>query len=400
MKIDTNKLPIKILEIFRIFNAQKPDSIRLVGGCVRDFLLGKEVSDYDFACQFTPDQSSQIITNAGFRAIPTGEKYGTITALINNSSFEITTLRSDQNTNGRHPEAQFIQDYFQDAKRRDFTINALYLSQNGQIHDYFNGIEDLKNHQVKFIGDPNQRITEDYLRILRFFRFSAIYSNQLNQEGLQACLNNKSGLEILSSDRIRSELVKFFNSKNPKFLLEILSLIEKSTIRQELIPTKFNIEKLKQILQLENILQTKIPTKLKLFCLIFTDQDLNQTFSKLNLSNSDKKHYYNLFVNIEKNPQQLTNKDLQNLIIHLDRELLRNFYLFQASQNDNPNQTQILQNLEFINNFEIPIFPVNGDDLIELGFEGVKIGETLTNLKQKWIESEFKMSREELLSTV
>lgn len=402
MKIDLKKLPEEVFEIFRIFNEREADCLRLVGGCVRDLLLEKEITDYDFATKLTPEESIRVIAGAGFKAIPTGVKYGTVTALVGDFSFEITTLRSDENSDGRHPEAKFVEDYLQDAKRRDFTMNALYLDQNGEIYDYFNGIDDLRGGIVKFIGEPDQRIKEDYLRIMRFFRFTAIYANDVNEEGLEACLANKSGMEILSGDRIREELIKFFNAEDEEFLLEVLSLMEDEGVRQEILPVKFNITNLELILDLEEQLEVEFSAKLLLFGLIFDGQkNLKEAFAKLNISNSDKKYYSVLSRYVNSIDGFLGQKDLQKLSVYLKKELLLDLYLFKTAQNllllEDINIDKIWQNIDFINDYQPPIFPVNGDDLLKMGFEGVKIGEILTELKEKWVESGFKFKKDELL---
>ena len=167
LKIFAN-LPPEVLKIFTIFG----ENIRLVGGAVRDLILEKKVNDYDFACKFLPDEIQKILKAHNIKSIPTGLKYGTITAVINNKNFQITTLRKDENQKGRACDVNFVEDFFEDAKRRDFTINALYLDYRGEIHDYFNGLDDLQNRKVRFILDAKTRIQEDYLRILRFLRFS------------------------------------------------------------------------------------------------------------------------------------------------------------------------------------------------------------------------------------
>ena len=179
-----NNLPQEVKTLFEIFG----DDIRLVGGCVRDLLLKKPVNDFDFATKNTPQKTTEILERNKIRAVPTGVKFGTITAVINGQNFEITTLRKDNETDGRHCNPQFVDDYFFDAARRDFTINALYLDSTGLVTDYFDGNSDLKAKKVRFIGDAVKRIEEDYLRILRFFRFSCEYAVELDQKGLAACV--------------------------------------------------------------------------------------------------------------------------------------------------------------------------------------------------------------------
>ncbi len=195
------KFAPEIKKIFDIFG----DDLRLVGGCVRDLLLEKKVNDFDFATRFIPSETIKILERNKIKAVPTGVKFGTITAVIDSKNFEITTLRKDNETDGRHCEPEFVDDYALDAARRDFTVNALYMDRVGKISDYFDGISDLKKQKIRFIGDANERIAEDYLRILRFFRFSARYAKRLDREGFAACVSNKSGLKKLPDFVISSQ---------------------------------------------------------------------------------------------------------------------------------------------------------------------------------------------------
>jgi poly(A) polymerase len=203
---------VKIL--FQVFNSE----ILLVGGCVRDLLLKKKIADFDFATKLRPNEIIKILEENNLKAIPTGIKFGTITAVVNHKNFEITTLRKDNETDGRHCDPEFIDDFELDAARRDFTVNALYLDEAGNIYDYFDGISDLNNQEIKFIYDANKRIEEDYLRILRFFRFSCKYAKKLDREGLTACILQKENLKKLSRERIRSEFLKIVGNENKEML--------------------------------------------------------------------------------------------------------------------------------------------------------------------------------------
>jgi poly(A) polymerase len=220
-------LPDEVLKLFAIFG----ENIRLVGGSVRDLILEKNVNDYDFACKFLPTEIVEILTKNNIKSIPTGLKYGTITAVINHKNFQITTLRKDKNQKGRDCDVNFVEDFYEDAKRRDFTINALYLDSLGQIHDYFNGIDDLENQKVRFILDAKTRIQEDYLRILRFIRFSCNYAQELDKEGLEACLNFKDFLKTLSKERVRDEFLKIISSKNSAQIINVLNIQKFSVVK-------------------------------------------------------------------------------------------------------------------------------------------------------------------------
>ena len=161
----------ELLLLNDIFNANHEDNLRIVGGAVRNYMIGEEISDFDLSCRLSPEKILDILQKNQIKAIPTGIKFGTITAVIKNKCFEITTTRKDVKTDGRHAVVEYTTNFEVDAQRRDFTFNALYLDFDGNLYDYFNGLNDLKNGIVRFIGNAEDRIKEDYLRILRLFRF-------------------------------------------------------------------------------------------------------------------------------------------------------------------------------------------------------------------------------------
>jgi len=185
------------------------EEARIVGGAVRNALLGLAVNEIDIATTAIPDEVLRRVDTAGWKAVPTGIEHGTVTVLIDGAPFEVTTLRRDVETYGRKAKVLFGRDWVADAERRDFTINALSLSQDGKVHDYVGGLADLVLRRVRFIGDPAQRIAEDYLRILRFFRFHAWYgAGEPDADGLNACIRARAGIESLSRERVRAELIK------------------------------------------------------------------------------------------------------------------------------------------------------------------------------------------------
>ncbi len=190
---------------------------RFVGGAVRDWLLGLPVSDIDLATRLKPDAVIAALERAGIRAVPTGLQHGTVTAVSGGVPHEVTTLRRDVATFGRHAEVAFTDDWQEDARRRDFTINALYADPGtGELIDFFGGLDDLKSRRVRFIGAPLERIAEDHLRILRFFRFSARFAPELDAQGLAACAARANDLMALSRERIRDELLKLLALPSPE----------------------------------------------------------------------------------------------------------------------------------------------------------------------------------------
>jgi len=218
VKLDPNAF-LKRTGIKRLLNAldAKQGTARFVGGAVRDLLLGEKPGDLDLATTLRPDEVVRRLEAAGIKAVPTGIEHGTVTAVSSGTVVEVTTLRSDVSTDGRRATVAFTDDWARDAGRRDFTINALYADPfTGELFDYFGGLEDLKSRSVRFIGEPLQRIAEDHLRILRYFRFHARYGHgSPDPHALEACVERANDLMALSRERIADELLKLFALDDP-----------------------------------------------------------------------------------------------------------------------------------------------------------------------------------------
>ena len=192
--------PIKKLD--KVFKNNKYE-LRIVGGAVRDLALGKTPKDIDLATDATPDEMMTILDKSGIRHIPSGLEHGTITAILDNEPFEITTLRADKETDGRHAEVEFVKSWEEDAKRRDLTYNAMSMDMEGKVYDYFDGMDDLQDKVSKFVGDADERIKEDYLRILRYFRFQGRLSTPTwDKDTLKAISSNVKGLQKISAERV------------------------------------------------------------------------------------------------------------------------------------------------------------------------------------------------------
>lgn len=395
--------------LFKLIN--KDDELRLVGGCVRDFLyaqiftsaLKKEITDIDLACKFLPEITTKILQNAKIKTIPTGIKHGTITAIINNKTFEITTLRQDVKNFGRHAQIKFVDDFFEDAKRRDFTINAMSISAQGQLFDYFGGFEDLKNQKVHFIGDAAERINEDYLRILRFFRFSCFYSNEIDKSALKETVRLKENLCSLSAERINSEITKIINCPNSKRVLEILSLMQKHKILEKiLLFPNFDLSILPNLLSLEEKLEQTPHYLLKFAALIYSRQEHVQEISNhLKFSNKEKKYLSDLLQLAKKVNLQLRKTDLIKILFDFEKDLVSDALKLNYIVNlQEENLAKFKQMHDFINSSQLPNFILNGNDLLKLGFKGQDIGLSLQKLRDVWIESGFKINKEKLLKLI
>jgi poly(A) polymerase len=207
---------------------------RFVGGCVRNSLLGLGVDDIDIATPLTPDVVAKAVARQGMRAVATGLEHGTVTVVCNSKPFEVTTLRRDVSTDGRRATVAFTTDWQEDAGRRDFTINALYADPQGQVFDYHGGLEDLKAGVVRFIGDADARIAEDYLRVLRLFRIHAWYGRgEINAVALTACAAARHQLKTLSGERLQKEVLKLLLARAP---LGVVRSMQASGVLGELIP--------------------------------------------------------------------------------------------------------------------------------------------------------------------
>ena len=252
-----------------------------VCGCVRNHLLSKKIDDIDIATIFTPNQIKKKLQNSNFKIIDTGLEHGSVTIISKEKKFELTTLRKDIKTDGRHAEIETIDSWREDSKRRDFTINAIYLSKKGKIFDPQQGIDDLKNNIIKFIGDPQTRIDEDFLRIIRFLRFSIQYNSSIEYSTVQAIKLKLNGIKNLSKERILSELLKIFKLENfykilnKKEILEIFNLI---------FPEFKNINRLKNFKFIKNYIKNS--EILILSILLIDSQNNHEYFShKYKVSN-------------------------------------------------------------------------------------------------------------------
>jgi poly(A) polymerase len=213
---------IKILFSILEENQKKNTRVAMfVGGCVRKFLTDENIDDIDLASIYSPEEIKEKFKDTDFKIVDTGVEHGSVTVIINKSKFEITTLRKDTKTDGRHAEVLFIDDWKQDSERRDFTINAIYLDKKGKIYDPQNGRKDLKKKEIKFIGNISTRIEEDYLRIIRFVRFSIHYNcKESDSRIIEAIKLSLNGIKNLSKERVLSELYKIFKLENVNNILE------------------------------------------------------------------------------------------------------------------------------------------------------------------------------------
>jgi poly(A) polymerase len=364
---------------------------RFVGGMVRDSIIGIKNADIDIAQMLLPDEVMNILSQNKIRSIDTGGKYGTITALIGDDKAEITTLRIDTECDGRHTKPIFTDDFEQDAVRRDFTINSMsYCPYKQELYDYTSGYEDLIAKKVRFIGDPKERIEEDHLRILRFFRFSDRFAKDLDKKSLNSCINLRHLLQKISKERILLELNKM-----------IMSETAHNVFKQMFDAKIFEIIMPEAIFDLPFLVEVPLDSTLRYAALLHkTPIDIAQRIlQSLKFSNSNTQQIINLIIFKQKNKDLslVSLQELKNIFYPLWVDnLIIEPYLAISEVRQNTNYDK----LNNILNLDPPKFPINGGDLIALNITGKEIGNILPKLKKQWIESEFSISKENLLQQV
>jgi poly(A) polymerase len=315
--------------------------------------------------------------------------------VVNGRNFEITTLRKDNETDGRHCDPEFVDDFALDAARRDFTINALFLDAEGLVYDYFDGISDLKNQKVKFIGDANQRIKEDYLRILRFFRFSCRYAQELEGEGLMACTSQRENLQKLSKERIRAEFLKMLSCERQENLIAILEVFKDKKIADEIFKESLNVKALERLFEIEKKFKIISSLNLKLAVLFLgKDFDLKIFTKEISATNLEKKYFQFLILNRLKPEIDY----LKQLLTEFDKELVTDLYLFfLAKENALKEISEVKKTIIFLQKFSLPDFPLSGEELMQLGFKGKKLGDAIIRAKKFWSENDFNLSKKALI---
>lgn len=373
--------------------------LRIAGGAVRDLLSGKRPEDVDFATTATPEEMKSMFQTAGVRMINNkGEKHGTITARLHEENFEVTTLRVDVQTDGRHAEVEFTTDWHKDAERRDLTINSMFLGLDGTLYDYFQGYEDLKNRKVRFVGSASLRIQEDYLRILRYFRFYgrvAAEPGLHEPETLEAIRENARGLAGISGERIWVELKKMLVGSHAGHLLELV--YELGLAQYTGLPADGDVKEMKQVWQRAHV---SSPKPMTVLAALFRKQaDVDNLDHRLKVSRE------------EKNLGHFLVKYRRDLVKgHDEHDTMKPYTDFIIDSREPDAQSKVLELLKYqgekkvldeLRRWSIPRFPVSGHDLRKLGYtSGKEIGTILQELRDMWKKSRYQMSKDELLSTL
>jgi poly(A) polymerase len=350
------------------------DEVRVVGGAVRDTLLGASVTDLDLATVHPPLESKRRVEAAGYKAVPTGIAHGTVTAVLPSGPVEVTTLRRDVETDGRHAQVAFTDDWREDAARRDFTINALFADPlTLEVQDYFGGLADLEAGLVRFIGDPLERIAEDHLRILRFFRFQARFGRgEPDAAALDACTARANDLMALSRERIAQELLKLLKAEDP---VPAVRLMIERRILAPILPEvdAGGVARLGALVAVEAVVGRSDPVR-RLSALLPTDSGQAERIgARLKLSNAQRKR---LAVAAETGLPE----EPRALAYRVGIESARDRLLLQ-------NRADALSVLD---DWTPPRLPIAGGALIALGLpQGVIVAKTLAVVEQRWVEEGF-----------
>ena len=394
-KITSDERVLKIFDIVRNHGG----TVRFVGGAVRDALANKSGFDLDLSTDLSPDELAEACEDAGVRTIPIGLKYGTLGVLINDTLLEVTSLRKDIKTDGRHAEVEFTDNWEEDAMRRDLTINAIYADEQGNVFDYYDGIHDLEKGIVRFIGKPEQRIKEDYLRILRFFRFHSLFAKTpMDKKALKACIDNKDGLKNVSIERIRDEFIKILLTPNAADVIKIM--LGNEILGNWLGKSEYT-ENLDFLSKLEKSCDILPNAMRRLFVLYFPNKSLAENIAmRLHLTKRQKEMLV-AWTNDKIGIENIVEPELRRKVIYAyGKEFCFDKLVIEsAKQMVIPEHLNDIKDMIF--NEIVPIFPISGRDVIKVGkSENSQIGAILDRLKQDWINSDFSLSREELLQRI
>ena len=376
------------------------DEARFVGGCVRDTLVGKvEPENIDIATPIRPQDIQRLLKDSGLTQIPTGIEHGTITAVVDGEVFEITTLRADTQTDGRHAVVKYTDSWELDAQRRDFTINSIYCDPRGNLFDPMGGIDDLKNNKIRFIGDPEKRISEDLLRILRYFRFKAVFNNvESDNTTLAACRKFAPHLQKLSGERIYSELLKLLASRDP---IPSLTQCRDCKVIDHLFgsaPSDAKLAALKNLIEYEKECGDHDPIR-RLFIFFQGNKDLRKFARRLKLSKTTETRLKRINSTSNLFPTASKEHDLYKILYKNGKQLFLDNLLTTSANFPERMPSNWISLVKMAHTWVPPRCPISGADVLALGIpEGPLVGQMVTQAETWWVDTNFKASRRETLA--
>jgi tRNA nucleotidyltransferase/poly(A) polymerase len=364
------------------------EETRIVGGAVRNTLLGRPVADVDLATTALPDVTVDRARNAGLKPIPTGIEHGTVTVLVEGVPFEVTTLREDIETDGRHAVVRFGRDFAADARRRDFTINALSLGRDGQIHDDVGGMADLAAKRVRFIGSARERIREDYLRLLRFFRFHAEYGeDEIDADGLSAAIGEREGLAILSAERVRAEFLKLLAARR---VSETIALLSETGLLQRLVAGVGELGRLARAVRSDT--RQPDPVLRLAALLVASEEDAIRLRERLRLSNSENDRLTTFAKALARlrSAEVIDAPEMRRLAFSLGTVPLVECLAVLEGE---PRPALSTDGQELRRRYEAgqedaPVFPLSGRELVAQGISpGPELGRRLAEARDAWLKA-------------
>jgi poly(A) polymerase len=380
-----------VKRLLAMLNQVRPDSARLVGGCVRDAILGRAFDDVDIATQLTPGDVITLCSGANIRVIETGMAHGTVTAIVDHQPYEITTLRKDVATDGRHAVVAFTDDWLADAMRRDFTMNALYCDADGAIYDPTGqGVADAKAGRVVFVGDPDQRILEDHLRILRYFRFTARFAKgPLEGPALAACARHASAIRALSVERVWSELKKILAATDPRHAIAAMAT---SGVLAAAVPEATGICTFNNLVALEADAFLEGDPMQRLMALLPRDTAIvGQMAARLKLSNEEAGRLIAWANDQTSLVSYMAAREIRQALYWMGNGLyLDRVRLAWANDPEPRRKTQWRTMIAFESGFIKPKFPVDGTMAIKAGTRpGPNVGAVLAEVERWWVQNDF-----------
>ena len=379
-----------VAQVFDLFETYQKNSIYVVGGSIRDALLNREITDIDFATSLKPKTITEILNKENIKFIDVGIDHGTVTAIINERKFEITTFRNDIFTDGRHAQVSFSNSLEEDALRRDFTINAMYLDKGGNLIDPKDGKTDLENRVVRFIGNPDERIKEDYLRILRYFRFLALFGDiSPDAEVMKTIKANLDKLSVVSKERQWNELKSILSLNAPNNAISAMSEIGLLDVYFD--GTSIN-DAFVNLIEIESRISLSIDPILRLSILIENSLDkANTIIKKLPLSKSDSTDLLKLSTLNKKIVSYMSMKEVRYLLYLLGRDGFQKQILVNwAKDTNNKNEVNWRSLYEVAQSWEKPSFALTAKDVINMGIsQGPMVGDILKEVEDWWAENDF-----------
>ncbi|HET6972304.1 MAG TPA: CCA tRNA nucleotidyltransferase [Phenylobacterium sp.] len=368
-----------------------PDCARFVGGCVRNALLGRPIDDLDIATTLTPDQVTQALEAARLRAVPTGVDHGTVTAISRHIPHEITTLRRDVTTDGRRATVAFTQDWDEDAQRRDFTLNALYARRDGTIYDPTgHGGADARAGRIVFVGEAEQRLREDYLRILRFFRFHAWFGRGTpDAAAVAACAALRAGVQGLAAERINKELLKLLAADDPR---DAVRLMAETLVLAEILPSAADLARFDALVEIEADQLFENEPVLRLAALLPNDQIAATALAeRLRLSNADRDRIVAALSPTPELKSWMSPREIRREIYREGQAAFRDrAKLAWAASARTAANMQWRGLIALTDGWSPPTFPITGADVMNAGVpKGPLVGQVLREVEDWWIDHDF-----------